>query len=185
MHVNSTPYAPTTTVENERVPPPTAPGDAEVDIELLKSVPDKFAVVDEQTANWVIKRIQSARAYGARVEAWGQQELRRAEREEQTLMFLFGRQLQDWAKAQIEKLNGQRKSLNLPAGCIGFRKVNSKLVIDDDQVVLLWAKANCPRAVLVVERLSKSVIDEYVETKGVIPDEGVHVEPESERFYVR
>ena len=43
------------------------------------------------------------------------------EREEKTLMFLFGRQIEDWAKAEIEKLRGRRKSINLPGGTVGFR----------------------------------------------------------------
>lgn len=171
--------------EQMTTPPVASPLDAEVDLEVLRLVPKQFAVVNEATANWVIRRIQSARTYAAHVEAWGQQELRRAEREEQTLFFLFGRQLEAWAKAEIEKLNGKGKSLNLPAGRIGFRKINSKLVIDDEKAVLAWCKSELPDAITVVERIAKTLIDEYAAKTGVIPDEGVHVEPEAEKFYVK
>jgi hypothetical protein len=165
--------------------PPAAPGDADVDIEILKTVPKQFAIVDEDTANWLVRKINSARAYAASVKDFAERELRRAAREEQTLFFLFGRQIEAWARHEIEKLNGRRKSVSLPGGCIGFRKLAAKLVIDDEKVVLSWAKQNCPNAVVVTERLSKSALDDLVETTGVIPDGGAHVEPESERFYIK
>ena len=50
-------------------------------------------------------------------------------------MFLFGRQLEHWAKDAIVKLNGKRKSLALPAGTVGFRGVAAKMVIDDQKEV--------------------------------------------------
>jgi hypothetical protein len=165
--------------------PEAAPGDAEVDLEVLKSVPKQFAIVDENTANWLVRKIVAARGYAASVKEWAEREQRRAAREEQTLTFLFGRQIECWAQGAVGKLNGRRKSIALPAGCVGFRKIAAKLVIDDEPTVLTWAKANCPDAIIVVERLSKSILDDLVEKTGVIPDDGAHIEPESERFYIR
>jgi len=159
--------------------------DAEVDLEVLKVVPKKFCIEDESTANWLVRRVQSARQYSVRVREWADQEVRRAEREETTLMFLFGRQIEMWAKSEIEKLKGKRKSINLPAGAVGFRSVGPRLVVDDEGLVLKWAKHHLPSAVVVTERLSKSVINEHVEKVGEIPDEGVHVEPAAEKFYIR
>lgn len=75
--------------------------------------------------------------------------------------------------------------MNLPSGRIGFRKINSKLVIDDEKAVLAWCRSELPDAITVVERIAKTLIDEYAAKTGVIPDEGVHVEPEGERFYVK
>lgn len=171
-------------VVRRETPPITSTIDAEVDLEVLKVVPKQFAIDCEQHANWLVKKIVSARMYLDRVKAFAEQETRRAQREEQTLMFLFGRQLEGWAKGEIDKLH-KRKSLALPAGCVGFRTVASKLVIDDEQAVMVWAKQNCPKAIVVVERLSKSQIDEYVKESGEVPESGVHIEPEAERFFIK
>ena len=166
------------------VSPTSTALDFEVDLEVLNVVPKQFVIDCEQHANWLVRKVVSARDYACRVKFFSEQEQRRAAREEQTLMFLFGRQIEAWAKAEIEKLH-KRKSLALPAGCVGFRTVAAKLVIDDEQAVMVWAKQNCPKAIVVVERLSKSLIDEYVKESGEVPESGVHIEPEAERFYIK
>lgn len=157
----------------------------DTDIEILKTIPKDFAIDCADHANWLVRKVIEARAYSERVKAWAEQEQRRAAREEQTLMFLFGRQIESWTKSEIEKLGGRRKSLSLPAGRVGYRKCNAKLVVDDEQVVLAWAKENCAGAVVVVERLSKSALDDFVATTGAFPERGAHIEPQAERFYVK
>jgi hypothetical protein len=77
------------------------PGDPEIDAEILSSVPRQFAIVDEQSANWLIRKITAARQYAVQVAEWAEQEKRRAAREEQCLMYLFGRQIELWAKAGL------------------------------------------------------------------------------------
>src|SRR5215210_14168 len=84
--------------------PPAGPGDAEVDLEVLRTIPKAFAIDSGSAANWLVRKIISARLYCQRVKEWAEQEQRRAAREEETLMFLFGRQIEGWAKAEIEKL---------------------------------------------------------------------------------
>jgi hypothetical protein len=165
--------------------PVANPSDAETDIQVLREVPQRFSVHDEQSANWLVRRIMAARAYGQKVKEWAEQERHRAEREEKTLTFLFGRQIERWAEQEITRTSGKRKSLVLPAGSIGFRTAPGKLVVDDEMLVLSWAKRNCPNAVVVVEKLSKVTLDHYVHETGHAPDEGVHIEAASEKFYIR
>jgi phage host-nuclease inhibitor protein Gam len=160
-------------------------GDAETDIEIMKTVPRQFEVSDEGSANWLIRRVIDSRSYAQRVKQWADQELRRAAREEQTLMFLFGRQLEQWAKSEIEKLNGRRKSLNLPAGSVAFRTTPTRIVVDDESRVIAWARTNLPSAIVTVEKLSRTTLNEYAAKTGVIPDDGVHVEPSRESFSIR
>jgi hypothetical protein len=91
-------------------------GDGEVDLELLRAIPKPFSVTDRESANWLVRKIISAREYAAHVQAWATAEKRRAEREEATLMYLFGRQIESWAMDEVQKLGGRRKSVALPAG---------------------------------------------------------------------
>jgi hypothetical protein len=167
------------------VPPVTAPVDAEVDVEVLKAVPKQFCIEDEKTANWLVRRIVAARQYGEHIKEYAEQERRRAEREEAVLTYLFGKQLERWVKATIEKNGGRRKSICLPAATLAFRKVNAALQVDDEEAVLVWAKSNCPAAVVLTERLSRSELKAHFEQTGEMPDRGAHIEPEQDRFSIR
>jgi phage host-nuclease inhibitor protein Gam len=164
--------------------PVTNVHDAEVDMEVLKAVPKAFAIEDEKSANWLIKRIVSARQYAARVKEWAEQELRRADREEKTLMHLFGRQIEGWAREEIDKLKGKRKSINLPAGAVGFRTVKPCLQVDDEAFVIRWASENLPAAVVTVQKLSRSALKDHFAETGDMPPEGVHVDPGGDRFFI-
>lgn len=159
--------------------------DADTDAEVLKTLPPRFCILDEHSANWLVRRVMESRAYAERVKEWADQEVRRADREEKTLMYLFGHQIEAWVRSEVEKLNGKRKSLALPSGTVGFRKSGAKVVVDDEKVVLTWAKANCPAAVVVVEKLAKIILDTHIKETGHCPDQGIHIEPEVEKFYMR
>jgi phage host-nuclease inhibitor protein Gam len=163
------------------------PGDPEIDAEILSSVPRQFAIVDEQSANWLIRKIAAARQYAVQVAGWAEQEKRRAAREEQCLMYLFGRQIELWAKSEIEQKKGKRKSLSLPAGVVGFRAVAPSLQVDDEKLVLEWARSSCPGAVTTVtlEKLSRAVLKDHFESTGEMPSDGAHVERGGERFYIK
>lgn len=167
------------------MPPLTDAIDAEVDHELTKVVPKQFEITDESSANWLLRRIVTAREYAQHVKEWAAQEQRRAEREERTLLFLFGRQLERWVRAEIEKLNHRRKSICLPAGTLGLRRVNACLQIDDEQAVIGWARKHLPSALLTVEKLSRSVLSDHFKQTGEMPDSGAHLEQEKEAFFIR
>jgi hypothetical protein len=157
----------------------------EVDLEILKSVPKKFCIDSEAAANWLVRRVLESRAYADHVRDFGQRELHRAHREEATLMFLFGRQIERWTKDEIEKFKGRRKSLVLPAGVVGFRRQASRLVIDDDLAVMGWARKNLPDAIQTVEKLVRSIVTDNFVNTGEMPDVGVHIEAEKEVFSIK
>lgn len=158
--------------------------DAATDSEILCSVPERFAVTDKATANWLVRKIVEARRYARSVKEWAEQEQHRAEREEKSLLHLFGSQIEAWAKCEVVKLNGRRKSVSLPAGTLSFRRENSKLVIVDEKAVLEWARKACPAAIEISEKLSRSAFKAHVEATGELPDTGVYSEPAKEAFRI-
>jgi phage host-nuclease inhibitor protein Gam len=109
----------------------------------------------------------------------------RAQREEAVLLYLFGRQLERWAREEVEKLNGKRRSLTLPAGTLAFRKVPPSLQVDDETLVLAWARKNLPACVVITERLNRSILVDHFKTSGEMPDAGVRIDPERDSFSIR
>jgi hypothetical protein len=158
----------------------TGTDDDATDVPLVN---DGFQVVDAASASWVARRINEARAYARRVELWAEREIRRAKRDEDHLMFRFGQQLQDYAAREIAKLRGRRRSICLPGGTIGYRRVGPTLVFDDPARVLVWAKAQCADAVVASEKLAKSAVNRHIESTGEIPD-GAHIEVGRDKFFV-
>jgi len=147
--------------------------------------PPVFQIDSAEKANWLIRRLVECRTYAERARAFSERECRRAEREEQMLMARFARQLEEWLAEELRRRGGRRKSLALPAGTVGIRRVGPKLVIENKEAVLRWAKTHVPDAVVVTERLLKSRLNEVMEATGLIPEEGAHVEPSQERLFVR
>ena len=147
--------------------------------------PERFSVHDDNTANWLVRRICEARAYAERCATWAEKEKRRALRDEEFFWARYGAQLREYVQQKIVDTGGRRKSMALPAGAAGFRTEPARLVIDDDAVVIAWCKEHYPEMVTVVEKLSKSALNEHVEKTGELPDAGAHVEPQHEKFFVR
>jgi hypothetical protein len=155
----------------------------EADAELTRIVPENFIVTDAKSANWVVRRIQNARQYAEHVKAWADRECQRADREEKSLMYLFGRQLEAWTRAEIARTGKRRRLVALPAATMGFRHQTAHLIIDDDAAAILWAKQACPPAIQLVERLLKTPINAHFQATGEIPD-GAHLEPERDVFRI-
>jgi hypothetical protein len=171
--------------------------------------PEGFKVDDRASANWLVRKICESRTYVLQVQAWAAAEIKAAERDEQFFWFRYGTQLERWASDEVQKLKGRRRSLALPAGTIGFRAVQPKLVIMSEQKLLLWCQrclpeaikvtveaigsdgqrlvawqqGNCPNA-RAVEVVSKSLLNEHFENIGELPD-GVDLMNGENRFYVK
>lgn len=146
-------------------------------------VDDAFHVVDEQSANWVIRKITESRRYGDRVRAWAAAEIRRSEREEAFLMRRFGRELEDWCRHQLAARGHRQRSLILPAGRIGLRRTRMNVEIANPAIAVAWCLQHLPNAIVVTERISKSQVSAFVQSTRELPD-GVIIRPLSDEMYI-
>ncbi len=151
--------------------------------EVTDRTAKSFQVHDAATANWVVRKIIEARQYAARVKAWAELELRRAQRQEQFFMLRYERQLQDWVRQQIDTQHDGRRSVNLPSGTIGFRTEPKKLAVTDEKQLLAWCRGQLPSAIKVVESVPKTPLMDHLKTTGELP-QGVELLGGNERFYV-
>lgn len=148
-------------------------------------VPAQFAVVDDSSANWVVRRIVEARAYAERCEEFARREKARALRTEEFFMFRYGDQLLRWAEGRLAEQGGHRKSVNVPAGVVGFRRQPRKIVVDDEPALIEWAKKAKPELVITIEKISKEGLNKHMRETGELPDAGVHWDEDHETFYVK
>jgi phage host-nuclease inhibitor protein Gam len=147
------------------------------------AVHEAFAVRDAESANWVIRKIGDSRLYALRVKAWAAAELRRAERQEQFFMMRYGKQLEDWARQQIEQQHDCRRSVSLPAGNVGFRAEPTRLSVVDEAKLLAWAKRHLPSALRTIETIAKTTLTDHLKATGEVAD-GAEFVGGTERFYV-
>lgn len=155
-------------------------------IDAEPQVPEAFHVKDAESANWVVRHINDARAYAERIKEWAAKETARAEKEASFFENRFGPELAAWAKQELAT-EKRRKSVNLPAGQVGFRKEPAKLNVADEKLVLAWAKARAPQCVETVpahEKLRKSELALVFKNTGEVPP-GTDVTEEGERFFVK
>lgn len=150
----------------------------------LPAVPHGFAVHDEASANWLVRKIIESRQYAKRVEAWAAAELRRAEAEERFFWFRYGTQLETWARGQLEAAHGGRKSIRLPAGSVGYRTLPQRLLVRDEHRLLGWCQANLPMAVVTTHAVLKSIVIEHLKSTGEVPD-GAELGGGEQKFYIK
>jgi hypothetical protein len=153
------------------------------DIKPIMQGQEGFSVHDAATANWVVRKIVEARAYAARVKAWAELEQRRARREEDFLIRRFGGELEAWARKQIAQQLDARRSVSLPAGCVGFRTEPTRLTITDDKRLFAWCRTNLPSAIRVIESVPKTPLMKHIELTGECPD-GAELQGGCERFHI-
>lgn len=168
---------------------PTTANGAKSSTAIQPVTPGTFAVVDAKSANWVVRHILEARAYASRVDEWAEAEKQRAAEAEAFFMARYGEQLETFARAAIDEQNqtfkhDPRKSIKLPSGALGFRAQPVRVRVVDEPSVLTWCKRNLPAAVRVVERVSRTAINDHYEATGQMP-EGSALDAEADRFYVR
>ena len=141
-----------------------------------------FSVKDQQTAEWVVRRIAESRKrqneidelYQAemfRLKTWKEKEMQK----EQSNIEYFETVLKPWAQEQ-------GKSVSLPSGKVRFRKMQDKFIYDD-QMVIAWAKQHLPEAIRVKEELEKKAIKDHVKATGELPD-GLSIEQQEPKFEV-
>lgn len=177
-HVGAAAAAPA----GDTMPVPTEASDEQQRGDPVDLPAPAFQVQDAATASWVVRKVNEARAYARRVEAWAAAELRRAEREERLLLGRFGRELEDWLRAELSARGGRRRSVSLPGGTLGLRQAPARVVVADEAAALAWCNAHLPDALRVRLDASGKAAARVLawharHAPGVVVRRGVLVEP--------
>lgn len=155
--------------------------------EALPTVPSAFSIHDDASANWLVRRVVESRNYSEHVKTWSEHELRQAKKDEDFFLSRYGYQLNDWLRHRLKDQKGRRRSVPLPGGTVGYRCQPPKLVVIDEQAVVLWAQSTCPQAIETVtnHRLRRRILTEYVLSTGELPSSGAELQSERDQLYIR
>lgn len=87
----------------------------------------EFHITDQKSAEWVLEKIATLKAREALVRAQSDRLLRQIASDQERLMGRFGAELEQWARQEIERAGGRRKSLVTLFGTLAFRTVPPRL----------------------------------------------------------
>ena len=82
----------------------------------------------------------------------------RTNTDEHFLMSRYGPQLEAWLHTTLLSRGRRRRSVNLPAGHVGFRTSRPNTLITDPQSLIVWCKMHLPEAYTVRVRTMAKVL---------------------------
>ena len=168
----------------------------EQDEELDPVTLERFAVTDETSANWVLKKIAfyEARLAAAQtmidnelaaITARGEQITGPLARQVDFFRTVFGEQVRTWASEQVA---GQKsKSIKLLHGTAGFRKNPDRVnVINESEAIFIAERLNLTDMVRVRKEISRTAAKAVLQTpEGAALKGVVEIEPGEEVFYLK
>jgi phage host-nuclease inhibitor protein Gam len=110
--------------------------------EVQKEIATDFAVTDLQSADWCLRKVESAErniqrrrdfvtAYRAKLDAW----LEKANAADFRTTERMAELLRPWAEKEIA-IDGKRKSVSLPTGTVGFRESPDSIEVEDERAAI-------------------------------------------------
>jgi phage host-nuclease inhibitor protein Gam len=126
--------------------PECAPPPEDTCEDLLVDLPPErraaFAVVDEDTATWVVDKLLAMDERNARYEAQMKAKLAAMQKDRERFAGRFVPQLQAWAEAHRPDAANPKgaKYLDLDAGRIGFRKAPARAKVVDEKATIAYLR---------------------------------------------
>lgn len=146
-----------------------------------------FQIDSEDRANWLLRKLATIEAEQRRVKAQAEQMIADLKADYNRLWFLFGQQLEIWAREELQRRGNYRKTLRTLQGSLSFRTVQQMVRVMDAQVAMQYARQSAPACVVTTEKLDASAYKMEAEralqqTGEVLP--GIEVQTEREAFRV-
>ena len=108
---------------------------------------DSDGVLSDSAANAVVKRVLDCRAYRDRVTAWAEHEVRLINAKEDWTIQANTPRLTRYVEEKLRTSLLRKRTVNLPAGRIGFRVSPAKLVVRQQDTVLAECRRLLPAAI--------------------------------------
>ncbi len=151
--------------------------------------PQGFTIDTQQKAEWALDkiaraegRIQRFRDAVTAAKARLDQRLEEVTKADLNTVERLGAMVRPWAEVEIAKI-GNRKSVKLLGGTVGFRQSPARLEVTDPNAAIAWLEANQPASVRVKKEVDKVNVKELVMAGGEVPP-GCELVAGDVRFYI-
>jgi len=152
---------------------------------------ERFSIQSQEEADWAVSLLADLEAKEARITAQYQKMRDQLQTDKNAWHARFASELEHFARIELERTKGKRKSLTLFNGTLAFRTVPPRLSVADEAEAMRVARLECPAAIVTIpatEKLDKRFLGEYakkkLETEGVIL-EGFELSESREAFDVK
>lgn len=102
--------------------------------------------IGTETANSIVRRLLSIRAYAAHVEQWADRERQRAQRQETWLLHRYAGLLDRWLRRELLRRGSRSRSVHLPAGTLSLRRSPPRVEVTDELGLAAWCETHLPAA---------------------------------------
>lgn len=148
----------------------------------------RFCIDSREKANWYLKKLARIENERALVKAQAEEIVRGLDADAARLRALHEADLQAWAKDELERMGGRKKTLPLLFGTVAFRTVPAALRVVGSAEAAEYAKSQGWEVVTTVEKLDAEGYKQQAaaalhETGEVLP--GVEIVAERESFSVK
>ncbi len=139
-----------------------------------------FVPADAAGVDWVLRKMNAARAEAKLVRDNAELMARTCERQADALEWKYGAALQTWLRAEID--GGKKKSVRLYHGVLGYRTKPAAIHVTNPAAALAWARESLPAAI--TEALDKKALTEALLTNGEsVPF--ADFQPAEDVFYIK
>ena len=106
-----------------------------------------FRIDTDEKANWYLRKLANIEAEKARVTEQAEKILSQLQADADRLTFMFGSQLETYARMKMQENGGKRRSVSWLQGTVSFRSVAASWRITDTSAALAYAKQHAPELV--------------------------------------
>ena len=140
--------------------------------------PETFIPTDAAGVDWVLRKVNAARAEARLIRENGEKMAREEERKAEHLEWKYGAAIQTWLRAELA--DGKKKSRTLYHGTVGFRAKAAGLDVTDPGAALAWVREHLPDAL----RLDKKALESALLATGEAVDFAAFT-PAEDVFYLK
>ncbi len=174
-----------------------------LDYVITDEAEQKFAVTDDKSANWVLRKLAECDVAEAEIEEMMEAEIKAIQDRGEKLLKpilnnrqfftdAYGSQLESWAAEKLK--DSKKRSVPLIHGVVGFRAGRESLVVDDEEAAIATAEAYPEFAnfVRVKKEIAKTELREWLKENNVTNFVGLdgltptaHIERGVDTFYIK
>jgi len=148
----------------------------------------EFHVVDEKTANWVLRKLANLEAERVRIEEQSKKMISSVRTDYDEIIRRYGDELEAWARQELLDHGNRKKTVHTFHATLAFRTVAAHLKLAEPDEALKYVREHAREHLQVIEKLNATTYREEAARRmqqhgEILP--GIERVPEQESFAIR